>query len=398
MPAVVHRRRRASTGFLPAGRHVSTGNPEGDPLDAHRTVSGGWGPISDTPPRPDEPSRLRVPPHHLEAEQSLLGAMLLSEHAVSAAATIVGADDFYKPAHRHIFDAIQALYASGRGVDPLTVAEELDRVGVLESVGGGATLLTLQANTPAITNAEHYARIVEEKALLRRLITAANDVAELGYSPLDLQPHFDVEGACREIGKIARGEGIELTVHPGQFVCMGSPNPKVVDLSRRCLEYHGDMSELFGFPGWKTVFHVGGTYGDKAGTLERLTANLALLSTRAAAGLVIENDDKVSGYSVRDLVGWGRLPVVLDIHHHLIHPDGIDVVEAAELAFSTWGDRIPKIHISEPCPQKGGNCRDHAEMPSMPPPVLRGTYDAVMEYKGKEDALIRMRELLAPNL
>ena len=148
-------------------------------------MSGGWGPISDTPPRPDEPSRLRVPPHHLEAEQSLLGAMLLSEHAVSAAATIVGADDFYKPAHRHIFDAIQALYASGRGVDPLTVAEELDRVGVLESVGGGATLLTLQANTPAITNAEHYARIVEEKALLRRLITAANDVAELGYSPLD---------------------------------------------------------------------------------------------------------------------------------------------------------------------------------------------------------------------
>ena len=141
--------------------------------------------MSDTPPRPDEPSRLRVPPHNLEAEQSLLGAMLLSEHAVSAAATIVGADDFYKPAHRHIFDAIQALYASGRGVDPLTVAEELDRVGVLESVGGGVTLLTLQANTPAITNAEHYARIVEEKALLRRLITAANDVAELGYSPLD---------------------------------------------------------------------------------------------------------------------------------------------------------------------------------------------------------------------
>ncbi|MFZ4518433.1 MAG: replicative DNA helicase [Microthrixaceae bacterium] len=141
--------------------------------------------MSDTPPRPDEPSRLRVPPHNLEAEQSLLGAMLLSEHAVSAAATIVGADDFYKPAHRHIFDAVQALYATGRGVDPLTVAEELDRVGVLESVGGGAALLTLQANTPAITNAEHYARIVEEKALLRRLITAANDVAELGYSPLD---------------------------------------------------------------------------------------------------------------------------------------------------------------------------------------------------------------------
>ena len=83
--------------------------------------------------------------YHLE---QLLGAMLLSEHAVSAAATIVQADDFYKPAHRHVFDAIQALYAAGRGVDPLTVAEELDRVGLLESVGGAATLVSLQAATP----------------------------------------------------------------------------------------------------------------------------------------------------------------------------------------------------------------------------------------------------------
>ena len=128
---------------------------------------------------------VRVPPSNLDAEQSLLGAMLLAEHAVSAASTIVQADDFYKPAHRHIFEAIQTLYGSGKGVDPLTVADELDRAGVLEAVGGPAALLSLQANTPAITNAEHYARIVEEKALLRKLIGAANDVAELGYSPLD---------------------------------------------------------------------------------------------------------------------------------------------------------------------------------------------------------------------
>ncbi len=137
-----------------------------------------------TPPAPGA-GAARVPPSNLDAEQSLLGAMLLSEHAVSASATIVQSDDFYKPAHRHIFEAIQSLYASGRGVDPLTVAEELDRAGVLDAVGGAATLVSLQANTPAITNAEHYARIVEEKALLRKLIGAANDVAELGYSPLD---------------------------------------------------------------------------------------------------------------------------------------------------------------------------------------------------------------------
>jgi replicative DNA helicase len=111
--------------------------------------------------------------------------MLLSEHAVSAAAMRVQADDFYKPAHRHIFDAIQSVYASGRGVDALTVAEELARVGLLDAVGGAATLVSLQAATPALTNAEHYAAIVEEKALLRRLITAAHEIAELGYSPLD---------------------------------------------------------------------------------------------------------------------------------------------------------------------------------------------------------------------
>ncbi|UDY34371.1 replicative DNA helicase [Dermatobacter hominis] len=142
--------------------------------------------MSDLSQRPDEPVvRARIPPHSIDAEQSLLGAMLLSEHAISAVANIVTEDDFYKPAHRHVFAAIQSLYGAGQGVDPVTVADELDSAGVLEAVGGPATLVTLQARTPAITNAEHYARIVEEKALLRRLISTANEVAELGYQPLD---------------------------------------------------------------------------------------------------------------------------------------------------------------------------------------------------------------------
>ncbi|MHB1138325.1 MAG: replicative DNA helicase, partial [Microthrixaceae bacterium] len=134
--------------------------------------------------RPDT-SRLRVPPHSIEAEESLLGAMLLSEQAISAVTNVVTAEDFYRPAHRHIFDAIQGLYGAGQGVDPVTVADELGQAGVLDSVGGSGTLITLQARTPAITNALHYAKIVEEKALLRRLILTANDVAELGYQPLD---------------------------------------------------------------------------------------------------------------------------------------------------------------------------------------------------------------------
>ena len=141
--------------------------------------------MSEPVPRNGDAPRLRVPPHSIDAEESLLGAMLLSEEAISAVTGVVGAEDFYRPAHRHVFDAIQALYGAGQGVDPVTVADELDQAGVLESIGGPATLVTLQARTPAITNALHYAKIVEEKSLLRKLIATANDVAELGYSPLD---------------------------------------------------------------------------------------------------------------------------------------------------------------------------------------------------------------------
>lgn len=130
-------------------------------------------------------SGLRVPPHSLEAEESLLGAMLLSDQAISACAGVVTVEDFYRPAHRHIFDAIITLYSKGEGVDPVTVAAELGHAGVLDAVGGPATLIGLQTRTPAITNALHYAKIVEEKALLRKLISTANDVAELGYAPLD---------------------------------------------------------------------------------------------------------------------------------------------------------------------------------------------------------------------
>ena len=78
----------------------------------------------------------RIPPHDLTAEESLLGAMMLEPEAIAAAAGVVRADDFYKPAHSHIFDAIHALYAAGQPVDPVTVADELRRNGLLETVGG----------------------------------------------------------------------------------------------------------------------------------------------------------------------------------------------------------------------------------------------------------------------
>jgi replicative DNA helicase len=128
----------------------------------------------------------RVPPHNLEAEESLLGAMLLSRDAITAAVEArVDASDFYKPAHGHVFEAVMALYGQGEPVDPVTVAEELRRAELLEALGGKATLLRIQAGTPASANAGHYASIVSELALLRRLIAVAGDIAEMGYEAPD---------------------------------------------------------------------------------------------------------------------------------------------------------------------------------------------------------------------
>jgi replicative DNA helicase len=134
----------------------------------------------------------RIPPHDLTAEESLLGAMMLEPEAIAAAASVLRAEDFYKPAHTHIFDAIHALYASGQPVDPVTVADELRRNGLLETVGGHQVLVDIMASTPATTNAGGYARIVEEHALLRRLIGVAGEVAEIGYSmPDDVDKALD---------------------------------------------------------------------------------------------------------------------------------------------------------------------------------------------------------------
>jgi len=128
-------------------------------------------------------SASRVPPHNLQAEESLLGAMLLSRDAIVAAVEVqLSADDFYKPAHGHVFDAVTSLYAQGDPADPVTVAESLSRAGVLEAIGGPAILIGLQAGTPSIGNAGRYARIIEEHSLLRRLIRVAGDIAEMGYS------------------------------------------------------------------------------------------------------------------------------------------------------------------------------------------------------------------------
>lgn len=127
----------------------------------------------------------RVPPSNLRAEESVLGAMLLSREAIAEVVETLDPDHFYKPAHGHIYDAMMGLYGGGEPVDAVTVAEELTRAGLLDEIGGIELLVDLQASTPAIGNAVHYAKIVEDHALLRRLILVSNEIAEMGYSMPD---------------------------------------------------------------------------------------------------------------------------------------------------------------------------------------------------------------------
>jgi replicative DNA helicase len=149
------------------------------------------------------PSGVRTPPHDIQAEESLLGAMLLSREAIATAVEDCRTEDFYKPAHGHVFDAISNLYGEGEPVDPVTVADELRRAGLLDSIGGPALLIGLQASTPSTSSAGRYARIVSDLSLLRRLIRAANEIAEIGYDlPDDVHGAIDrAESMVFEIGQ-----------------------------------------------------------------------------------------------------------------------------------------------------------------------------------------------------
>jgi replicative DNA helicase len=128
----------------------------------------------------------RIPPHNIEAEESLLGAMMLSREAITAAIEVrLDASDFYKPAHGAIYDAAFALHQKGEPVDTVTVAEELRRASQLDQLGGRQTLLRIQASTPASANAAYYAQIVGELSMLRRLIETASGIQEMAYAAED---------------------------------------------------------------------------------------------------------------------------------------------------------------------------------------------------------------------
>jgi len=150
----------------------------------------------------------RMPPQDSDAEQSVLGAMLLSKDAIADVHDELRGPDFYRPAHELIFDAIIDLYGRGEPADAVTVAAELTKRGEIAKVGGAPYLHTLSASVPIAANASYYASIVHEKAILRRLVDAGTKIAQMGYAGEGEIDHV-VDRAQAEIfsiGETAKGE------------------------------------------------------------------------------------------------------------------------------------------------------------------------------------------------
>lgn len=146
---------------------------------------------------PEDVPEGRIPPHDMVAEQSILGAMMLAASAVHAVTAIVQAGDFYVPKHGLIFGAITVLAERGEPVDAITVADELQKAGVLARAGGAAHLHELTGLVPTAANAAFYADIVREKAIRRRLVEAGIRITNMGYT---------TTGEAVEVAEDARGE------------------------------------------------------------------------------------------------------------------------------------------------------------------------------------------------
>ena len=160
----------------------------------------------------------RVPPQNVEAEQSVLGGMMLSKDAMADVVEVVRGDDFYRPAHETIFDTAVKLYNSGDPVDALTVGAELQRNGQITRVGGAEYLHTLIAGVPSAASAGYYARLVREQSILRRLVEAGTRIANMGYDADGTEVDDVVDGAQAEIFAVTERRNSEDYLPVGDLI------------------------------------------------------------------------------------------------------------------------------------------------------------------------------------
>jgi replicative DNA helicase len=149
----------------------------------------------------------RTPPQDVAAEQSVLGGMMLSKDAIADVIEVLRSNDFYRPAHELIYESVLDLYGRGEPADAVTVADELTKRGELSRIGGPAYLHTLISSVPTAANAGFYARIVRERAVLRRLVEAGTRIVQLGYGGSDGRGGGDVD----EIVNTAQAEVYAVT-------------------------------------------------------------------------------------------------------------------------------------------------------------------------------------------
>ena len=188
-------------------------------------------------------AQLRIPPHSVEAEQSVLGGLLLDNAAFDKIADRISETDFYRDEHRRIYRQVQRLLERGRPADAVTVAESLDTAGEGGETGGLAYLGELVANTPSAANIVRYAEIVRNRALLRRLVTAGDEIADSALNPVGRDPKQLLDEAEAKVFAIAEG-GFR---HQTGFQHI---NPLLTQVVERIQELHDrdNPSEITGIP------------------------------------------------------------------------------------------------------------------------------------------------------
>jgi UV DNA damage endonuclease len=225
------------------------------------------------------------------------------------------------------------------------------------------------------------------------------------YKLEDMPDHWEIAGILGEIGKYVDEHKIRLTSHPGPFNVLTSPHEHVVENCINDLSTHGEVFDMMGVsrtPYNKINIHIGGAYGDKVSAMERFCENFNRLPNSVKSRLTVENDDKATMYSVKDLyegvyckIG---IPIVFDYHHHRFCTGGLSEEDALEVAISTWPtDIVPVVHYSESrnIEQEDDKIRPQAHSDYVYDYI--DTYgnevDIMVEAKAKELAVLKYKEL-----
>jgi UV DNA damage endonuclease len=221
------------------------------------------------------------------------------------------------------------------------------------------------------------------------------------YSIEELRDGIEISEIMFEVGQIAREAGQRLTMHPGPYNCLASPNPKVVEKTVRELNFHSQQFNMMGYdpsPYNKINIHVGGAYGDKSATLARFVSNFSLLRNDTKKRLVIENDDSPNEYSVKDLYEGIyksiNIPITFDYFHHKFNTGDLTEEEALKLAATTWPEGVAQCcHYSE---SRRKEKLDESIRPQAHSDLIYeriNTYglepDIVIEAKSKEQAIFK---------